>query len=275
MDTYKINQGPYDAWYTRALHGSAAPDTAPVKPGDVYVNETMDEPYVAVGTSASTDWMALKPHYDSKYVYGYDDFLGYHDTSLWTKGGVGTPVAEVLTHGIGGQLRLTTSNVENDSTMIWMANQPMNIEEGLLVEARVNLAQILTTQFQFGLSDTIDIDDAGGNAVLFEYDSTNTNPTYWHTGTNIAGTIAVTKPTGSSVVALDSWVKLGIYVGTVLPAVNPKAHLYINDVLVHSINMPDPIYECSPTFNILTRTTAAKSVDIDYCGWRIPREQNS
>jgi hypothetical protein len=152
----------------------------------------------------------------------------------------------------------------------------MNHTEGLFVEARINLTQITATEFQFGLSDTLDIDDGSGNAIYWEYDSTNTDPTYWHTCTNIAGTVADNGKTVPGVVAaLGTWVKLGIYVGTVAPAVNPHVHLYLNNVLLDDVNLPDPVYECAPTFNIKTLAVATKSVDIDYCGWRIPREQDA
>jgi hypothetical protein len=195
---------------------------------------------------------------------------------LWTKGGVGTPDVSVLTSGVGGQLRMTTSGAQNDSTQIWMASKPMKVADGLLVEARVNLAQITTTEFQFGISDSLDIDDGSGNSVFFEYNSTNTDPTYWHTNTDIAGTVADNGKTIPGVVAaLGTWVKLGIFVGVVAPSVNPKVVMYINDVAVDDITMPDPVYECSPAFNIKTLAVATKSVDIDYCGWRIPRTQNA
>jgi hypothetical protein len=272
----KSCQTPVDQLYPRVLHGMGSPGDAPEKIFDLYKDEDLDEPYIATSTDSSAGWMSLKPHYDPAYAYGYDDFLGYHETALWTKSGVGTPVVGVLTHGLGGQLRLTTSGAQNDSSMIWMANQPLVIAENLLVEARVNLAQIADTEFHFGIADAVDV-DGNGNSIFFEYSSANaSDPTYWHTGTNIANTVADNGKTVPGVVAaLDSWVKLGILIATTGDSENPKAHMLINDVEVDDINMPDPVYECSPAFNIKTLASAAKSVDIDYCGWRIPREQNS
>ena len=39
--------------------GTAAPNTAPAKVGDIYVDTNADKVYIATGTAADTDWTVL------------------------------------------------------------------------------------------------------------------------------------------------------------------------------------------------------------------------
>lgn len=212
------------------------------------------------------------------FVQFYDDFLGDTLDSGWSaaEGNDAQAVIATINAQAGGVVRMVTG----DSTTVsesaqslthglnWKANQG-----GLYMAARVKLvSSVADVCVNVGFTDTLatttleepftisgtTITSNATDAVCFVYDTAQTNDN-WHCQGVKADTDTAIANTGVGLTA-DAWVLLEIKIDS-----NGTATFFIDGVQKHEVaNAVTASVALTPVITAMARTTASKTVDVDY-----------
>lgn len=231
-----------------------------------------------------------------------EDFLRTDSLADFTVDGKGTETATALVSAGVGHVDLITGTSDNDTSFIYLPNLTLVPNKNPVFIVRLNLASIAAVKCEVGLSDTVTAAVLGATgtgvvdslaatptlttgasdvvAAIMDTDSALDDPTYWRLVTAKAGTTALAtydanKPAAvrAPVAATYQWIALGLRASL---ESTPKiiVDLYVNGVhLVSSIN--DAITQSAtlnPYVMVQTRTTAAKTLSLDYFEARFDRD---
>lgn len=211
----------------------------------------------------------------------YDDFVGpVLSTFNWlvykgSDGGAAFPAIAVandgtvaLTTSSGGASTMAVNGAQLNSSLNWKA-----VNGGLIFEARVNLSSLASTAAFIGFTNESTslqmpansagsgntITQTANDAVGFLFDTANTAQTFFLVG-NAAGVAATPQVLANAPVA-STYNVLRIELGT-----DGSAKFYIDGVMVGTVmtGAVTPTVALAPVFATFARTTAAKTLTVDY-----------
>lgn len=212
------------------------------------------------------------------YIQLYDDFMGDVLEDAWSgaKGSDAQAVVPTINAQAGGVVRLvagdTVTVAESLSSLThglnWKANQG-----GLYMAARVKLVtSVADVCVNVGFTDALatgtleepitisgtTITTNATDAAVFVYDTAQTNDN-WHCQGVAGDTDTAIANTGIGLTA-DAWVLLEVKIDT-----SGTASFFINGQLVHTVaSAVTATVALTPIVTVMARTTASKTVDVDY-----------
>lgn len=212
------------------------------------------------------------------YIQFYDDFLGDVIDDAWSaaEGNDAQAIIATINAQAGGVVRLVTGDTavvaESAQSLThglnWKANQG-----GLYLAARIKLVtSVADVCVNVGFTDTLatttleepitisgtTITTNATDAVVFVYDTAQTNDNWHCQGVKADADTAIAN-TGVGVTA-DAWVLLEIKIDTA-----GTAEFYIDGQLKHTAaNAVTVTTSLTPVVTAMARTTASKTLDVDY-----------
>ena len=216
-----------------------------------------------------------------EYCSFWDDHVGTR-SGTWPAGtpysatsGTGTEV-NGITQAVNGTMTLTTGANASDS-----AGQALGLnwngDQGFYFIARLKINTITTSKLEIGLTDAVN-DDAGAvdtkatptftatDCVLFVRDTTDdTNLTFVSNG----GSIDAAADAGYAVVG-DTYFIVEIVARGDTDTTGDNVAGYVNGQLVGSGNINGSV-ALTPWAHVTTRTTATRTLSVDYWGIIGPR----
>lgn len=204
----------------------------------------------------------------TKLITWWDDFYDY-DASRWvvTTSEVGTGSAtEALNDEVGGVLKLTTSQGDNDHDFLQWAGEESSTateifkitdSEEAWFKARFKISEATQSDFVMGLQivDTTPLDTADG--IFFQKDDGDTNLDF-----HVEKSGTQSSLTGIHTMANDTYITAGFYYDG-----RSTVHAYVNDQAVGSVdntNLPDD-QELTISFGLQNGASASTTgFEVDY-----------
>ncbi len=200
------------------------------------------------------------------HAYEYKEDFMTLNTGDWTittvEAGAGS-ASEVLDDAVGGVLKITNDDADNDSDQFQKIGEAFKLAAGkpLYFEARLKVSDVTQSDVLVGLCITDTAMIAGiSDGVYFRSDDGDANLDFV-TGKNTTETAADTGVDLSD----DTWIVAGFYfdgAGRVTPFVgtNPGD---LTAYTAHTANIPDD-EELTPSFAIQNGEAAATTMYVDY-----------
>jgi len=214
------------------------------------------------------------------YVIEFDDFLGRAlDTTQWhgVKGSDAGAVIPTINSQAGGVVRLTSAATNGtfavDGSSLTGELNFLPSQGDIFLETRLKIvSSVANVAINFGLTDSTatgtfempisisgtTITSNATDAAVFVFDTAQTND-FFHCQAVKTDVDTAILNTGIAPVA-DTYIRLGIIIDTA-----GSAYFFINDVQVGQVaNAVNPATRLCTIWTVATRTTANRSLDVDY-----------